>query len=119
MKEPARIKTVDRLVPYVAIRVKVVLSALKARGFDPIVFESLRTDERQRYLYAIGRTIQKNRKPVTYTMHSRHMVGKAADIISKSRGWDHPAFFKALKEEASKVGMKTLSFEACHIQFGD
>lgn len=115
--EPKRQSDVNLLEPYVADRVKKVIVALKARGFDPIVFESRRTEARQRWLYSIGRTTQKNRKPVTWTMKSLHIHGKAADIISKKHGWNDPPFFEALAEEAVKVGMHTLGVELCHIQW--
>ena len=117
MKEPPRQSDLDLLVPYVKDRVEIIFAAMKARGFDPVAFETLRTLDRQKYLYAIGRTIQKTRKPVTWTLHSNHFAGKAVDVISKHRGWNWPAFFAALKEEAAKVGMHTLDVEACHIQW--
>lgn len=94
---------------------------MEAQGFDPKQFETLRTKERQQFLFSIGRTRQKNRRPVTYidgiTRTSMHQRGKACDIISKSRWWDWPAFYKALKREAKKEDMHTLNFEQNHIEW--
>jgi len=119
MTEPKRNKSLDSLEPYVKERVERLLKAMKARGFDPIIFEARRSLERQKWLYGIGRTHQTRRRPVTWTMHSRHIVGKAVDVISKSRLWDWPEFFAALKREAAVVGLHTLAVEQCHVQFGD
>jgi len=41
-----------------------------------------RHPDNQKHLYAIGRTIEKHRKPVTWTLKSKHIGGAAIDIIS-------------------------------------
>lgn len=115
--EPKRQNDINLLVPYVADRVRRIFAAMENRGFDPIAFETLRTPERQRYLYSIGRTRQRQRKPVTWTLNSNHFKGKAVDVVSKSRWWNWPAFFAALKQEANREGMKVLSKERCHIEW--
>jgi hypothetical protein len=117
MKEPPRCKDINELEPYVRDRVARLIKAMEARGFDPIVFESRRSIERQKWLYGIGRVHQKNRRPVTWTMQSKHIVGKAVDIISKSHLWDYPDFYRALKQEAKKVGLKVLKVEQCHVEW--
>jgi len=116
-KEPPRNRDIDSLEWYVADRVRQIIAAMEARGFDPIVFEARRSQERQRWLYGVGRTHSLSRKPVTWTMNSRHIVGKAADIISKSRLWWHPAFYDALETEAIRVGMRVLPQERCHVEW--
>jgi peptidoglycan L-alanyl-D-glutamate endopeptidase CwlK len=116
-REPKRNTDLASLEPFVARRVEKVLAALTERGFDPILFEARRSPDRQQWLYGVGRTHSKHRKPITWTTNSRHLVGKAADIISKSRGWSWGAFYDALDEEAAKVGMRTLKVERCHIEF--
>lgn len=115
--EPKRQTDLKLLAPYVEARVRKMFAAMVRRGYDPIAFETLRTEARQKWLYSIGRTRQKNRKPVTFTMHSKHFGGKAVDVISAKHGWNDSKFFKALKEEAAKVGLHTLDFEACHVEF--
>ena len=116
-KEPKRNADIDSLVDYVAVRVRALLRAMEARGFDPLLFEARRSPERQRWLYGVGRTHSLQRKPVTWTLRSKHLTGKAADIISKSRGWAHPAFFRALREESARVGLATLAVELCHVEW--
>ncbi len=105
MKEPPRITDIDSLEPYVAGRVRRILDRLTRQGWDPVVFEARRTPERQEWLYGIGRTHSRHRRPVTFTRSSRHLVGKAVDIVSRSKGWSDPKFFDALKEAAEAEGM--------------
>ncbi|MCK9570385.1 M15 family metallopeptidase [Candidatus Pacearchaeota archaeon] len=118
MIEPKRNNDINTLVPYVRERVEHVLAAMRARGYDPIVFEAKRSQERQKWLYGIGRTHSLNQRPVTWTMNSKHLVGKAVDIISASKLWNaSAAFWKALKQEANKQGMCVLNSEQCHIEW--
>jgi hypothetical protein len=118
------------LVPYLRGRVLRVMAAMWDRGFDPMIYESRRTHERQRELYGKGRTAAQCKKAgvatkyaapdetiVTYTLDSFHIKGKGADIVSRSMHWNWPEFFVALKEEAAKEGLKTLGFEGCHIEW--
>ena len=116
MAEPKRCNDVDALVPYVAERVRTVLARMEARGFDPIVFETKRSLTRQLWLYAQGRT--RPGRVVTWTVKcGKHLTGKAADIVSRSRLWSWPEFYKALAEEGAKVGLKTIPQEACHLEW--
>jgi hypothetical protein len=129
MQEPKRDNTLDNLVGYVAARAQRVITRMQARGFDPIVFEGKRSVQRQRWLYGQGRSklqcIRAGISPaysrsgniVTWTLDSKHLKGKAVDIISKSRGWNWPAFFTALKQEAEREQLHTLSSEQCHLEW--
>jgi len=120
--EPKRITSISELWEPIQERVKAVLAAMKARGFDPIIYESRRTTERQAWLWGIGRAHHLNRKPVTdkdgVKKQSRHQVAKAVDVISKSRYWGWPAFFRALRQEAKKQGLHSLApYEECHLEW--
>lgn len=117
MHEPPRQSDLSLLVPYVEARVRRIIDRMHERGFDAIAFETGRSPERQDWLYGIGRTHDLGRKPVTWTHSSKHIVGKAADIISKSRGWRWPEFYKALKQEANREGMRVLTKEQCHVEW--
>lgn len=119
MSDTAREYRLGALVPYVAERVERILERMRARGFDPMVFETHRSQERQNWLYGIGRTHDFHRKPVTWTKTgSKHLVGKAADIISRKDFWNAPpAFWIALRQEANKEGMHVLRAEKCHIEW--
>lgn len=147
MDETVRNTNLGDLEPYVAERIKDILRRMKARKyklvshkltedafFDPMVFETKRSKARQQYLYGQGRTFwqcmragmnpvaarryaQPRGKVVTRTLKSKHCVGKAVDIVSKSCMWSHPLFFDALEEEARMEGMASLGFERCHIEW--
>ncbi len=129
MNEPPRQNSLDLLEPYVQERVERIFAQMQAKGFDPIAYETLRSPERQRWLFGVGRTHDLGRKPVTWTLHSHHLpdtngLSKAADVISKSRAWDWPEFFEALHGLARAEGMHdcagglTWRLEGCHIQWG-
>lgn len=115
--EPPRCADIDSLWPPFRAKVTALVQAMEERGFDPVVFEARRSPERQRWLYGYGRTHHIGRRPVTWTMHSRHLVGKAADIISRSRWWSWPEFYAALRAEAARLGLETISTEGCHVQW--
>lgn len=94
--EPGRQSSLDGCAPAFALKVKNVLAAMQTKGFDPIVFEALRSAERSVWLYGFGRDYDDGRGVVTQilpTQHSWHFFGLAADIISKSKEWNAPAAF--------------------------
>ena len=72
----------------------------------------LRTDYDQLQLYAIGRTIQLERKPVTWTLNSNHKAkedgyGYAFDIFVYVDGkatWD-PKYYGPIADHLKKVAM--------------
>jgi peptidoglycan L-alanyl-D-glutamate endopeptidase CwlK len=72
-----------------------VLARMAALGHDAVVFETLRTQERQQFLYGFGREYDDGRGVVTNSpsMSSWHNYGLAADVISRSAEWDASAEF--------------------------
>ncbi len=76
--------------------VEVLCRRMKRRGFDPLVWETGRSEAREAALDAKGA----GSKGI-----SMHRYGAAADILSKSRMWDWPEFYVALCEEAEKIGL--------------
>lgn len=130
----ARYNKIEGMQPYLHARINRILSNMRMLGFDPILFETYRTKERQWYLLGAGRTPTQLRKfgipwkyckiysrpkskRVTYTANSKHLVGKAADIISKKYLWSSPRFFTVLIALAKQEGFKSLSFEKCHVEW--
>lgn len=94
--------------------VAVVKEALKISEVDFRVIEGVRTPERQKELYAQGRT-----KPgaiVTWTLNSNHFVSKATgyghavDLLPAPYDWKDKANFravaKAMLAAAKNVGVK-------------
>lgn len=113
--EPPRRSSISELAPYVARRVKLILDRMIAAGYDPVVHEAFRTKTRQEWLYAKGRTT--SGPIVTHTMNSKHLVGKAVDIISRNRGWRWPEFFNQLHFYAQQFGMYSIPGDACHLEW--
>ncbi|UNK22395.1 M15 family metallopeptidase [Yersinia intermedia] len=87
--------------------VKVVRRALEITTVDFIVIEGVRTVARQQQLYDQGRKTEG--KIVTWTMKSKHIEGKAVDLLPVT-GWDNLASFKAVSkamfQAASELGVK-------------
>lgn len=89
----------------------VVERALQISQVDFMVSEGLRTIERQRELYAQGRT--KPGKKVTWTLHSKHLEGSAVDLVPVVGGkpdWEDlknfDAIAKAMLQAAKEQGVK-------------
>lgn len=97
------------LAPGFRAKVEQLLRNMAARGLPCLVVETLRTDERQRFLFGFGREYDDGRGVVT---HSRdvdetwHGFGLAVDIVHAEHYWNAgPAFWRALEEEAEKLGL--------------
>jgi len=109
---PAEIP-VDRSLEHLAPRFKAavlrVLARMERFGHDPMVYESVRTDARQRYLHGFGREYDDGRGIVTHSHdadESWHKFGLAVDVISKSMGWSAPArFWVDLEKSAEAEGL--------------
>lgn len=86
----ARLKGVDETL------VNVVKRAIEISEVDFTVLEGLRTLERQRELYAQGRTAPG--KIVTWTMKSRHIEGKAVDLVPYPLDWNDLDKFDKIKD---------------------
>lgn len=95
----ARLKGVDETL------VNIVKRAIEISEVDFSVLEGVRTLERQRELYAQGRTAPG--KIVTWTMKSKHIDGKAVDLVPYPLDWNdlskfdkiRNAMFQAAKEQ--------------------
>lgn len=115
--EPRRNSNWEDLKEPFKTKIHQLFEAMRARGLDPVIFEGLRSMGRQKWLYGIGRTHSLDRKPVTWTLKSEHLKGKAADVISKSKGWSDSKFYVIMRQEAEKLGLYTLyPRESCHVQ---
>lgn len=86
----ARLKGVDENL------VNVVKRAIEISEVDFTVLEGVRTLERQRELYAQGRTAPG--KIVTWTMKSRHIEGKAVDLVPYPLDWNDLDKFNKIKD---------------------
>lgn len=85
-----------KLLPGFARRLNLVFARMRARGFDPYLWEGYRTPERAAALAQSGQGIRK----------SMHVYGAGVDIVSARDLWDaSSAFWDALGREAERVGL--------------
>lgn len=85
-----------KLIPSFAKKLNILFARMRARGFDPLLWEGYRTPARAAELATKGTGIRL----------SMHSYGAAADILSESKLWNaSPAFWKALGEEATALGL--------------
>ncbi|HPE35536.1 MAG TPA: M15 family metallopeptidase [Spirochaetales bacterium] len=81
--EPPRLDDLDLLRPDFRAKIDALYQELRAQGFEPLPWETLRTPERQAWLYAQGRT-----RPgaiVTQAVSSVHEDGRGVDTIDGRR----------------------------------
>lgn len=94
---PQRDDRLESLNPTAAILFQNLIDAVAARGLPMLVYETLRTQERQNYLYTKGRTraeldskgidfpAKPNENKVTWTLRSKHLSGNAIDFVLNTR----------------------------------
>lgn len=108
-KEVPRETSMALLAPAFRVTVEAVIEELQAAGFDPVVAETLRTSERQRFLFGFGRDYDDGRGVVTHSQDADetwHHYGCAVDIWSRSQLWRAPdEFWKKLHQLARKYGL--------------
>jgi peptidoglycan L-alanyl-D-glutamate endopeptidase CwlK len=113
---PMRLPLPERDVPAVrsldglAPKFRGALSLLLTNQPDAVIAETLRTPERQSFLYGFGRDYDDGRGIVTQApthLTSYHGFGLAADIVHREHGWAAPrAWFAHLADVAETYGLK-------------
>lgn len=103
MNEPLQIRSIAKLNGVVKELLILALAEMKDCGIQPLVVETLRTQERQYWLYGQGRNalqLMKKKVPIKYahkgaivtqTINSIHITGCAVDIVPMRNGkaiWD-------------------------------
>lgn len=99
------IRDISKLKENAQIACRLFLSECKREGLPVLITETLRTAERQKELYAQGRT--KPGKIVTWTKKSRHQSGLAWDICKNIKGGEYAdtAFFISCGRISKKLGI--------------
>lgn len=125
--EPPRIATVAGLAPQFRRAVEQVMDDMRAQGWKPRIFETIRTNERQAYLYGFGRDYDDGRGPVTKAPTADrgwHFFGLAVDVVEDdATPWKAPqAFWQALGASAERHGCtwggRWKTVDLPHIQWG-
>ena len=86
----------DALLPSFRKEVEQLLKRMERRGFEPMVFETGRTEERAEWLKNVKKTSKVGKR-------SMHCHGAAVDIICAKKKWDNKQFFRALGQEAAAL----------------
>lgn len=99
------VRSLDGLAP----KFRTALCRVLAQLPDAIVAETVRTPERQAYLYGFGRTYDDDRGQVTAAssqLYSWHGYGLAADIWRQGVLWQAtPTWFRTMGEVAKAHGL--------------
>ena len=106
-KDPlARISSIDELNDKTKEALTLFLRIAKDKGLNVVVTETYRTQERQDYLYSLGRTTEGS--VVTWTKNSRHTKRNAFDIAKNVAGheYDDVDFFQKCAEIAKSIGLE-------------
>ena len=106
-KDPlARISSIDELNDKTKEALTLFLRIAKDKGLNVVVTETYRTQERQDYLYSLGRTTEGS--VVTWTKNSRHTKRNAFDIAKNVAGheYDDVEFFRKCAEIAKSIGLE-------------
>ncbi|HND28783.1 MAG TPA: peptidoglycan-binding protein [Myxococcota bacterium] len=115
--DPKNILGQSKLNPTVKGMVKKVLANTQAAGLNPYLFEGHRTMERQRELYAQGRTKPGSIVTKVNAGGSWHNYGVAVDIVfydakGKNPSWGAPSKdWKVLHKHAKAAGFTTGGFD--------
>lgn len=125
-REPPRSANLDECAPKFAEKIRQLVARLESQGYDPLVYEVMRTDERCAWLYGFGRDYDDGRGIVTHAAsgeRSWHRYGLAVDIVSRSLAWNAPdGFWAALRTEAAALGLESggawKMADRPHVQWG-
>ena len=105
----APVKALDGLDPDLRARVERVIERMKNEyGHDVTIVETVRSQERQDWLYEQGRT--REGSVVTWTRDSAHTHGEAVDVIIDG-SYQNAAGFARLQRIAREEGLRTLGMK--------
>lgn len=103
------VKNLEAVSPELRSKVERVIERMKNEyGHDVQVVETARSQERQEWLFAQGRT--RSGPVVTWTRDSAHTRGEAVDVIIDG-SWDNAEGFGRLQRIAREEGLRTLGMK--------
>ena len=103
------VKNLEAVSPELRGKVERVIERMKNEyGHDVQVVETARSQERQEWLFAQGRT--RSGPVVTWTHDSAHTRGDAVDVIIDG-SWDNAEGFGRLQRIAREEGLRTLGMK--------
>ena len=105
------------LAPFFAQKLRIALAECQAEGYPVALFEGYRSEDRQNFLYASGRT--RDGKIITHAKggQSWHQYSLAADIVGFVNGrWDWSIDYDRVEQIMISHGFGSLKFERAHFQ---
>lgn len=107
--EVQRITGLHHLAPRFRAAVETLLEELRGNHWPPLVTETLRTHERQQFLYGFGRQYDDGRGIVTHSQDADetwHGFGLAVDVVHARSYWAAPTeFWEALGAAAARLNL--------------
>ena len=99
------VRSISELTPNAQKACNLFLDKCREAGLNVLITETYRSQERQDYLYSLGRTVKGNK--VTWTKNSRHTSRRAWDICKNVKGQEYSdnSFFKKCGEIAAQLGI--------------
>jgi len=107
-------RDLDRLAPTFRAELEGTLRDVREAGFSPLLWETIRSPERARWLKERGRSKAGER--------SMHVLGIAADVICEEHHWGCPrgcGFYDALQTAAERRGLtsgRSWGWDSPHVQ---
>lgn len=106
----ARVATLEGLAPGFRRKLDALVAAMRGDGHRPLVFETMRTDARQAYLFGYGREWDDGRGVVTNSRTGAttwHGYGLAADLVCADRLHDATTgFWRSMGVHASRLELE-------------
>ena len=96
-------RDISELEPNAQKACRLFLKRCEQRGLDVFITETYRSQERQNYLYSLGRTRAGNK--VTWTKNSRHTTRRAWDIACRGGILYNTAVLSQCGEVAAELGI--------------
>ena len=105
MKVTETCRDINCLIPSAQEACNLFLQECKKQGLNVLITETYRSQERQNYLYSLGRTVSGNK--VTWTKNSRHTSKRAWDICKNVKGEEYTdkTFFNKCGEIAKALNI--------------
>lgn len=118
-------RDINQLTPVAQTACELFMSKCKEVGLNVLITETLRTQERQNYLYCQGRTVAQatakgisedfatkycnpKANQVTWTLSSNHKTGMAWDVCKNVKGQEYSdkSFFEKAGKVAKELGIE-------------
>lgn len=96
-------RDINALLPNAQRACRLFMQRCAERGLDVFITETYRSQERQDYLYSLGRTREGNK--VTWTKRSRHTSRRAWDIACRGGDLYNTAVLTACGKVAAELGI--------------